>query len=152
MRSSHYSKAHEPRLLSDWAEIKAGAIIAAFNATPVSKRQPPLLCYSGMSGIAHATALSIALYRVSPRFRFGMAYVRKSGEKSHGITVESRTQGDYTKYKPIFVDDFIDTGKTFKRVKQMISGEFGLDVKTVCLYNSTIGRKAIRAESLEIIL
>lgn len=48
----------------------------------------PIFCYTGLSGIGAATALSLEMYRRNKDRRFGLIYVRKKGEQSHGHPVE----------------------------------------------------------------
>lgn len=107
--STHYSLAQEPPMLIAWAREAAEKLIAA---TP--EGSAPILCYSGMSGVAHATALSVALYNRG-HTNFGMVYARKENEKSHGAPVEkciSHVEGNRVL---VFVDDLIDTGATRDR-------------------------------------
>jgi hypothetical protein len=74
----------------------------------------PIFCYSGMSGIGHATALASAYFN---RYgsTFGMIYVRKVKETadSHGRAIET-SLNTVEGYKVIFVlvDDMIASGRT----------------------------------------
>jgi hypoxanthine phosphoribosyltransferase len=60
-----------------------------------------------------------------------MAYVRKENEKSHGTEIEndipSRGYGVTDKMVGVFVDDFVDSGETFKRCKHKVN-TLGLDI------------------------
>jgi orotate phosphoribosyltransferase len=83
----------------------------------------PVLVYTGLSGVSTATALALALdeYEV----KYGMAYVRKTGEQSHGSPVE-RT-GNISagvKYYMVFVDDFICGGDTAHRCYKKMNTTF----------------------------
>lgn len=114
---AHYSKAQKPGALRDYAVEAAARIISHFHG----KRATPVLCYTGMSGTATATALSLALHAQCPEFTFGMCYVRKANERSHGSMEELDWTGD--KEPPlsherigVFVDDFVSCGNTLRRV------------------------------------
>jgi hypothetical protein len=76
---SHYSLAQKPAKLKAWANKVANSIKeeGIFN---------PVLVYTGMSGIAGATALSLALNDLN--IKHGMAYIRKEHEQSHGEAIE----------------------------------------------------------------
>jgi orotate phosphoribosyltransferase len=96
---------------SDWA-----AMVVKRNC---GSKYHPCLIYSGMSGTSLATGVSCALsrnYNIIP----SMIYVRKSGEKSHGCNEETLfpyiSSSAYKKKRNVyFIDDFIDSGKSFKR-------------------------------------
>lgn len=123
---AHYSKAQLADQLDQWAREAASRLIdkhkdwAGLPSVRLDDEldqhvKPPLLMYSGMSGISSATALSLAVYRQCGR-NIPMVYVRKDGERSHGSRVEhDYLYRDYT-YTGYFVDDFIDSGDTRHRV------------------------------------
>lgn len=108
--TTHYSRAQDPESLYDWAKSliknceEEGIDVARFR-----------LLYSGMSGVATATALSIAIYNHTAK-TVGMVYVRKEHEKSHG----SPTENNISVYDEppilVFVDDFICDGNTINYV------------------------------------
>lgn len=76
----------------------------------------PIFCYTGMSGIGHATALASAYF---DRYgaTFGLIYVRKEHELSHGQSVE-KTLNNVEGFPAIlvFVDDTVASGNTQARV------------------------------------
>lgn len=98
----------------------------------------PILLYTGMSGIAGATAIAMALWR-DHQIEPGMMYVRKENEVSHGSPIERsefnmfqrRTRRDGREYVEdipcfvIFVDDFVGTGATVERCKKALADVFG---------------------------
>jgi hypothetical protein len=108
---SHYCKftmnAQKLAEFSDWA-----AMVIKRNC---GARYYPCLLYSGMSGISLATGISLSMhnnYGITP----AMIYVRKTREKSHGYREESMFSSTNAKqHIAYFVDDFISSGKTFKR-------------------------------------
>lgn len=110
--TSHYtgSLALKPDKLEEWAD-KVASTLPMF-----LQGKRPLFCYSGMSGIAHATALSLAYYQHHGAC-FGMLYVRKPEERSHGSRVESNISGVENENSVlVFVDDFVSSGETRNRV------------------------------------
>ena len=112
MSSTHYSIAQYPDMMADFATQKSQVLRNIFKK-PEFKNLIPILCYSGMSGVSHATALALALQK--KKFVFGMAYVRKEKEKSHGQQVEwNFPERKNKKYILVFVDDFISSGATFR--------------------------------------
>ena len=152
-KNTHYSKGQTPATLNRWADTKAQAIINRYNNASPKDRKPPLFCYTGMSGTSHAVALSLALQRLAPRFHFGMAYVRKDGEKSHGREIERNYTGNIERYEAIFVDDFVCGGETLRRVRSKI-GEFSkLNINVACLYNSRFkyGTKELKSLNVSVI-
>lgn len=110
---SHYSSAQNPEILIPQARGWAEWFIEKYKK---SKRFP-VIVYTGMSGIASATALSMQIYATDPNFRFGMIYVRKPNEKSHGSRIERQfdKKMDGQKNQYIFVDDFICSGASMAR-------------------------------------
>lgn len=107
----HYSNAMKTESLTEWAECAARKI----SEDEDIKEYTPVLAYRGMSGIASATALSIALHGIG--IEFEMFYVRKEGEKSHGESYEmSFFPSANQRFLIIFVDDFIVTGDTYHGV------------------------------------
>lgn len=82
-----------------------------------------ILFYSGMSGVASATAFTMLAREIV----IGQVYVRKPTEKSHGTPVEVSAYVDNLKdgdnVIPVFIDDFEDMGSTFAYVRNTI-GEY----------------------------
>lgn len=115
--TSHYSNSMNPIELSEIADDFTKKLLHLF---PCSNF---VLCYSGMSGITSATILGLKL-QVVDRLA-GMMYVRKTHEKSHGIPVEIQSFDLKNKYKairPLFVDDFVSGGDTFRYVVKQVRG------------------------------
>lgn len=78
----------------------------------------PVLCYTGFSGIAAATMITAYLSDMGVRVE--QVYVRKPGEKSHGGKIEFSNRNLGSHAVPVFVDDFVDSGKTHERVRQAL--------------------------------
>lgn len=82
-----------------------------------------ILFYSGMSGVASATAFTM----LAKELVIGQVYVRKPLEKSHGTPVEvsayAHNLHDGDNIVPVFIDDFEDMGSTFAYVRNTI-GEY----------------------------
>lgn len=121
--NSHYGKSMRPDRLARSAKNMAEQIEAKLFGPEVPERIYPVLIYTGMSGVATATA--IAMHLTDYADRFGMMYVRKENETSHGSSVEySVAETLHSKQlEPvfIFVDDFIQGGMTAARVISKIS-------------------------------
>jgi hypothetical protein len=109
---THYSLAMTPDVLSDWANKCAMGVRKIVRRRKVR----PVFCYAGMSGVAHATALSMA-YQRRYGAEFGMIYVRKPNEKTHGQDIEHSLSPvrNHTAML-VFVDDLVDGGNTRDRV------------------------------------
>jgi hypothetical protein len=101
-------------LLREWASKMAHNIVQEFGENGKYKNGFPIFVYSGMSGIATATAVSLNLPK---DFKFGMMYIRKEHEESHGREVE-RAACRQTEGTPVivFCDDFICEGGTLSHV------------------------------------
>jgi orotate phosphoribosyltransferase-like protein len=127
VRGTHYSLAQSPAEM--WQ--KAAAIAAKLIADAKAHKAIPVLAYTGMSGTATATAVSLWLATKKPRFKFYMIYVRKPREKSHGRKIEHNFEYDFLidesitkkKFFIAFVDDLICSGATSKRVLAKIAAE-----------------------------
>ena len=127
---THYSLAQNTKMLKVWAARMSLSVLDRGIYQPV-------LVYSGMSGIAAATALSIALDNIG--VQFGMIYVRKENEKSHGHVTEYEIPEGFDSCTYIFVDDFICEGDTRNWCESKLDGEkfsyhslqkkYGCDVK-----------------------
>lgn len=130
---THYGRSMQPDRLLAWAEEMVhqlaspryrvepslGPVAPNETASAMSLRpsmEVPIFCYSGMSGVAHATALSMAwLRRYGPTF--GMVYVRKRSEShdTHGKPVEySIGQVQHCLARLVFVDDTVCSGRTLE--------------------------------------
>lgn len=139
--ASHYSNVQQAAQLSIRADAWAKELIKRSSKRGLGQVIAPILVYTGLSGIGSATALSLALHKRSKgEFKFGMIYVRKPNEKSHGSQIE-RNLDDLSgirklTHKLVFVDDFISSGTSYARA--MI---------TVVLhqYRDTIGQKVFDA-------
>ena len=115
--ASHYSNVQQPALLQAKADLWAKWLMRECKARGKGQTVAPILVYTGLSGIGSATALSMRLASLSGnRFKFGMIYVRKPNERSHGSKIETQLDeiGDMP-VKLFFVDDFISAGYTFTR-------------------------------------
>lgn len=113
----HYSFGQSPELMDNWARAAAKMVRSHMRKR---KSDRVVLCYTGMSGISHAVALSLALHRLKTTLNVGMVYVRKDHEDSHGRKVEVSTDLEPTDTF-IFVDDFIAAGNTFRKVQEGLS-------------------------------
>jgi hypothetical protein len=139
--NTHYSLASDATSLLRWAnkvvdfmqldEFTSNERMNNEPPSSIRQRGIPLLCFSGYSGITHATAiLMVAEMR---GFEVSTAYVRKDGETSHGSPIEwgnidsgalqSQADGRYKLgapglaiYTPWFVDDLVCSGDTRKWV------------------------------------
>jgi hypothetical protein len=111
LHSSHYSWGQEPDRLIRWSHEKALELDHLLDE--IEPRSPiPIFCYRGMSGTAHATALSLAWYSII-RKPFGMIYVRKPEEDSHGNSHYERALGQVEGHAIlVFVDEQISSGDT----------------------------------------
>lgn len=78
------------------------------------------LVYTGMSGISGATLIMSHILNKKPTYKFGMLYVRKIGEDSHGSPIERGFEPN-TDAVNIFVDDFISSGASFFRAWHCVS-------------------------------
>ena len=118
----HYSHAQTPLALTKWSRAMAKVLTKHYNKGSVI----PVFVYTGLSGIATATALMMALSAQKDGIVFGMMYVRKDGEDSHGQKIEvnmsENTNLDIHDIKQydknhefVFVDDFICKGETLVR-------------------------------------
>lgn len=137
--STHYSYAQNTANLNDDAASAALQIKREFTTGKLIG-YTPLLVYSGMSGIAYATAISLHLYKEFPDFYFDMAYVRKPKEDSHGRGVEYTMPSSVSKKRRVkrfvvFIDDCVDTGATHRRTIRKLKDEWNYP------FTCTKGRK-----------
>ena len=91
-----------------------------------------LIC-TGISGIANAMVLSMKL-------KVPIVYVRKKSDRTHSIfSVEipdKLADGIDHPLRVVFVDDTIDSGKTFKRIKIAVDAN-GMKLVGLVLCNDT---------------
>lgn len=121
MVGTHYSLAQNSRALRDWAWDAAEFIHTKYGGV----ENMVAFCYRGFSGVAMATALSMA-YAVKYDIQLNLLYVRKFGEKSHGCPSELNFDDNDTRIEEcVFVDDFIDGGGTFCQVKGSVEAIVG---------------------------
>lgn len=145
-RGTHYSLATDIPDLLRWSKAAAAEVLAILNGEPF------VLAYRGISGIAHGTALALAL-EAAPRsetdgqLKFGVAIVRKDGENSHSerkIEVDiSRIIGETVRV--VFVDDFIGRGDTRHEVLTAVRNHFAENCSSVILkgrFISAMARKS----------
>lgn len=118
---THYSLAQNSRSLRNWAYDAAEFIHAKYSGV----ENMVCFCYRGFSGVAMATALSMA-YAVKYDIQLNLLYVRKFKEKSHGSPSELNFDDNETRIEEcVFVDDFIDSGETFCQVKSSVEAIVG---------------------------
>lgn len=85
--------------------------------------QYPVLVCRGMSGMSLAARVSTLMD--IDGIPHGMIYVRKAGENSHGIRVETAVDKDHMATAvAVFVDDFIGTGNTRDATLSEVYGAF----------------------------
>lgn len=157
---THYSKAQDPAYMTEWARTAYTQLKGLWEG---KKDRVPVLVYAGMSGIASATVLSLELHKHG--VVFGMVYVRKVGEQSHGYGIEYSLpvphmlyQEEYMRLEPVFVDDFISTGETMRycisRLREK-RGEMGVDSerwvipKAIVTLTSNYGTAELRKPTRE---
>lgn len=132
---THYGSSMRPEALMQQAASIADQLGEQF----FSKNDKIVLFYCGMSGVASATALvtlisfinnSGAVYSIDgvntillPTIS-AMVYVRKKDEKSHGDWVEISVIDEFKdtdRIIPVFIDDFVCEGRSFKFVKKQVA-------------------------------
>jgi len=122
---SHYSNVQNPETVGPCAEAWAKHLIKKLKPKTGEQKKYPVLVYTGMSGIGAATVLMMKLHGLDPDFKFGMMYVRKDHEDSHGTMIEHNTEsGDGLKTVYVFVDDFICGGGTYARAMTAVYKQF----------------------------
>ena len=106
-----YSYCLRPDLLQVWAQEASDFIIRCCIFTSMK----PLLFYTGMSGVGHATALSMCLYNKIGA-NFGMLYIRKEHEKTSNRWANNIEESVHAingaSVLPVFVDDLVSSGHT----------------------------------------
>lgn len=102
----------------------------------VSKLNFDSIAYAGHSGALVAIPMAIALKK-------HLVIIRKPHEMSHGSVVEKTNAARNC----LIVDDFIETGKTIKRIKKhLISNE--IKPVAILLYGSCTDRKEFQGIKL----
>lgn len=116
---SHYGSSMNPLYMKKW-----GKKIAAHLKALIVANKYPILIYRGMSGVTAATAIAVHMQDAHNGL-FGMIYVRKSNEKSHGSYIElSDINTEDKEIVWVVCDDFISTGSTVIEVLKVVSGYF----------------------------
>lgn len=143
----HYSPAQKPQVLADAAEAEASCIVRHFGPMlfGAGGYTRIMLCYQGMSGVACATALMLALFRQTG-ITVEMAYVRKDGEYSHGTDIETEMKSTHwtgcsgeQEYTVIFVDDFISSGRTANITLRKLAEKITVHRKVyICQFNGAV--------------
>lgn len=123
---THYSTCFNVQAMMRWAKDVADEIKNYSQEHDLY----PILVYSGMSGISHATYLATYL-----KTNFTHVYIRKNEEKSHGKQVEHNideyffySNSQYDKFNKdncfiVFVDDFVSKFNTFNHCIKYLSKE-----------------------------
>lgn len=126
---THYSNVQNPASLAKRAAAWAEFVMKESKAKITGKKNLfPVFVYRGMSGIGSATGLMLAIHAIDPDFQFGMVYVRKEEEESHGSRIEHQLDnhdGEMRK-RFYFVDDFICSGDSYARAMSAAFKSFGI--------------------------
>ena len=112
---THYSSAQDTKTLINKAIVFAEKLKGLIDE---NSDLTPYLVYTGMSGIALATAVSMQ-YTMKYGEQLRMIYVRKENEVTHGDPLEVNFNKIIeTEKEPllIFVDDFIHSGRTINNM------------------------------------
>lgn len=121
--SSHYGMSMDPDYMVRWARWVVKDIRKLLKAGKY-----PVLIYRGMSGVSTATALAMHM-DYDDGENFGMIYVRKEDENSHGGSIErSLLSARGREIAWIFCDDFICKGTTALEVIQSVSHKYDADI------------------------
>lgn len=120
---THYGASMRPKVLA----VQAGQMALKFTEKFFDTNDKIVLFYSGMSGVAAATALTTVVNCVTegpvPSIS-AMVYVRKAHEMSHGQRIEISIIDEFKETDniiPIFIDDFVCEGRTFEYVKREVA-------------------------------
>lgn len=144
--NTHYGASMSPDQMHDWAKNAAKQIRILQESDPFCRDKRPAFFYSGMSGVAAATALSVMLSSAD-ELNPGMVYVRKPGEKSHGEPVEMRGFAGCDDVRRdfffVFCDDFISTGDTFVRVVKKVQNRFQMRIGIDSIFLALSGRETV---------
>lgn len=123
-RFTHYGIGMMPAKLREWAHT-VGYQQLREKLKQFNEKTWPIFVYSGSSGVACATALAMEYDARHPE-AYGMMYVRKANEKSHGVAVEAALCEGIS-FRPavlVFVDDFVSGGDTRQYTMQKALGAF----------------------------
>lgn len=122
-RQSHYGSSMDAFYMGEW-----GRTIAPHITSIIESGKYPILIYRGMSGTTTATAIAVNIPE-EHRKSFGMVYIRKKNEKSHGNRVE------YSYLDPadrevvwVVCDDFISSGTTALEILKVVSQYFDMEI------------------------
>jgi orotate phosphoribosyltransferase len=122
-QKTHYGSSMDAFYMGEWGRKMAACVSELIDAGKY-----PILIYRGMSGTATATAIAVNI-KEAHRHQFGMAYVRKKHEKSHGSKIEYSTLNPANREIVwILCDDFLSSGKTALEVIKAVSIHFDLDI------------------------
>lgn len=143
---THYSIAQNSASLRDWAWEAAEFIHSRYDGV----ESLLCLCYRGFSGVALATAVSLA-YSFKYDRQLNLLYVRKGKESPHGCPIEMNFDENEVEIETcIFVDDFIDGGGTFCQVKASTEGCLGKkDWIAICQRLWRVGSPPLWPEALD---
>lgn len=94
-----------------------------------SKLKFDSIAYTGHSGALVAIPVAIALKK-------HLIIVRKPHEKSHGVAIEK----DNNAKRCLIVDDFIETGKTIRRIKKYLLLN-DIKIEGLLLYDTCTDKK-----------
>lgn len=136
MMNTHYSPSMDQVKLLTFAQ-QASKILhgeGKLDVPLIAEDRRPVFVYTGMSGIGMVTGLAMYLHVNHPDFKFAQLYVRKPGEKSHGLNIEMSANhapavpSGSVAYRhflnktcyPILIDDCISSGMTFGRIFQAL--------------------------------
>lgn len=152
MYGSHYSQSMNAQEMQSWGSRIVEHIEEIFFAdNAVHADKIPMLCYTGMSGIAAASTIN-ALMSGEHCYKMCSMYVRKSDEQSHGLPVEffvgyhSKKIDSPEDFIFIFCDDFVESGKTMGRVIQAIKDQFDYTPKFIYNALSSTERKLTQVD------
>ena len=128
---SHYSPfTMSPELLVEYGSWASEKIISI---TETKENSIPFVFYSGMSGVALATATMIAISQ--QKQELVSAYIRKENERSNFKTKlelygSTKEELDNYEFYFFFLDDFIWNGVTLEHCKRSIKSNLDLLVNT----------------------
>lgn len=109
------------------------------------KEEFPIFVFRGMSGISTATAIT-QNFRKKFDGKFGMMYVRKPEEESHGRRIETSNVGGITdeNVRFVFCDDFISGGDTVANTLNSIQEKFSLKINANEVLVALSDERAVR--------
>lgn len=120
---THYGSSMDAFYMSQWGRKMAACVSELIDAGKY-----PILIYRGMSGTTTATSIAVSI-KEDHQHQFGMMYVRKENEKSHGGKIEySNLSTANREIVWILCDDFLSTGNTALEVIKAVSIHFDLDI------------------------